>query len=438
MFSRNRRVAIYLPTSEWFNPEVGGTFSIAQSLMIEVDKRKELENNFVLMVDNDADVLLFESQIKNLEIIALNWHPQNPIVDIANDVGLLQRNKNRLVNILNRLNIKPEKSPLEERSEPEENSGQADLSFDNFFKNFAFERNISMIFYPIQHVCLSDTVPFIATNWDIAHKSTFIFPEISKIIDQREDWYKNILPKALSVFCESEAGKKELKKYYQVEDNKVRIQPLIPGAVIDIEVDYETQLYFLDELKVTSQNYFFYPAQFWALKNHKTLVEAFHLLAKDHRDLKLVLTGSDQGNFDYIKKICESMGIDDIVIMPGFVDNDRLYTLYVNAIALVMPTFLGPTNMPILEAMALNCPVLCSDLDGHMEILGSKEQMFSPLDADDIKSKMKRCFLDKQFRQDVIHYQIEKYSTSKFNKQFSVDYLMKNIRDIFKVRELWA
>jgi len=38
--------------------------------------------------------------------------------------------------------------------------------------------------------------------------------------------------------------------------------------------------------------------------------------------------------------------------------------LYKQALALVMPTYFGPTNIPPLEAFKLGCPVLYSDLPG--------------------------------------------------------------------------
>src|SRR5207253_1351991 len=42
--------------------------------------------------------------------------------------------------------------------------------------------------------------------------------------------------------------------------------------------------------------FLFYPAQFWAHKNHVNLLHALRLLHDEHSlELRLVLTGSDQG-----------------------------------------------------------------------------------------------------------------------------------------------
>ena len=423
------RVAIYLPDSDWLIPETGGTFSVTNNFIIELDKRIGLKDKFVLLVDNDREVQLLKNRIRNLDIISLN----RPVTKVKKiNIGYKQRIKYRIKNELKKYIDQPLKSPIKK------SYVSHDPSFDKFLLNFVNENRIGIIYYPIQHKCLSVTVPFVVTNWDIAHKSTFYFPEIAKIIDLREDWYQNILPKALAVFCESEAGKKELQKYYQIVDNKIRIQPLIPGPVIDCNLEKDKQLEILNDLGLERKKYFFYPAQFWVLKNHKTLVDAFHLLSKEYKGLKLVLTGSDKGNQQYIKEICNSLNIHSSVIMPGFVDDDQLYALYKNAIAMVMPTLLGPTNMPILEAMAIDCPVLCSDIEGHIEILGNNNQVFSAFNKSEIKSKMEKCFVEKDFREELLKFQRKRYNKSTFNRDSTVNHLLNNFEEVMKVRELWG
>ena len=422
------KIAIYLPGSEWLIPETGGTFFVANGLIKELDKRKNLKDKFVLLVDNEKEVQFYENQIQNIGVIPLN-RPKKKVKTIK--PTLKRRIKFRIKKELKKYIDQPKTLPIKKSYVLE------DLNFDDYLQSFVLKHKIGLIYYLIQHKCLSIKIPFVATNWDIAHKSTFYFPEISRIIDQREEWYQNILPKALAVFCESEAGKKELIKYYQFEEKKIMIQPLVPGPVIDNDLAESNQIEILNKFNLTKRKFFFYPAQFWVLKNHKTLVDAFHLLLKKHKNLKLVLTGSDKGNFAYIKRICMSLKIEESVIMPGFVDNDQLYTLYVNAIAMVMPTHLGPTNMPILEAMALNCPVLCSNLEGHIELLGNQDQTFPPFDKEGLISIMESLVIDNDHRENIIRFQRKRYAKSNFNKDFTVDHLIKNFNDVMKIRSLW-
>ncbi|HZH66514.1 MAG TPA: glycosyltransferase, partial [Flavisolibacter sp.] len=68
---------------------------------------------------------------------------------------------------------------------------------------------------------------------------------------------------------------------------------------------------------------------------------------------------------------------------------EEIYTFYKHALALVMPTFLGPTNMPLLEAEALGCPVICSNLKGHWEMLGEHACYVEPNNPESIYQGMK-------------------------------------------------
>lgn len=53
-----------------------------------------------------------------------------------------------------------------------------------------------------------------------------------------------------------------------------------------------------------------------------------------------------------------------------------------------MPTFLGPTNMPLIEAQHLGTPVICTDFEGHREICQDAALYIDPLDSESIRSAM--------------------------------------------------
>jgi glycosyltransferase involved in cell wall biosynthesis len=242
--------------------------------------------------------------------------------------------------------------------------------------------------------------PFVVTHWDIAHYSTWALPEISMngVFEERELLYTNCYNKAFAIFCESEAGKKELLKYKQVNEEKLFVVPLFPGKIIDLQIDRDQQLALLrNEFSLQPGSYYIYPAQFWAHKNHYHLLLAFSKVVSTHPHLKLVLCGSDKGNLAYLREVMVHLHLNGSVIIPGFVPDETLYSLYKNAIALVMPTLLGPTNMPLLEAARLGCPVITTASEGHKEILGDYGTYVDPLDEDAIAQAM----LDKAGRSPV-------------------------------------
>ena len=66
----------------------------------------------------------------------------------------------------------------------------------------------------------------------------------------------------------------------------------------------------------------------------------------------------------------------------GYVPANDMAALYANAEALVMPTFFGPTNIPILEAWGLGCPVITSDIRALREQAGDAALLADPNSAD--------------------------------------------------------
>ncbi len=102
------------------------------------------------------------------------------------------------------------------------------------------------------------------------------------------------------------------------------------------------------------------------------------------RGFKLALTGRDMGNRDYIEEKIAEYGLQDCVVLPGFVSDAEMVALYRNAFAMTFASFCGPDNLPPLEAMALGCPVICAEFTGAREQLGDCALYFDPRDEQGI------------------------------------------------------
>jgi glycosyltransferase involved in cell wall biosynthesis len=83
-----------------------------------------------------------------------------------------------------------------------------------------------------------------------------------------------------------------------------------------------------------------------------------------------VFSGSDHGVRSLIERHIDALGIRGHVKMVGFLPVAEVAALYKGAVALVMPTYFGPTNIPPLEAEALGCPLIYSDLPGYRDFAG--------------------------------------------------------------------
>ena len=81
-----------------------------------------------------------------------------------------------------------------------------------------------------------------------------------------------------------------------------------------------------------------------------------------------------------MREYARRLGLEEQVKFLGFVDQTDMIDLYKGALCLAFPTFFGPDNLPPLEAFALGCPVVASDVPGAREQLGEAAILFSPTD----------------------------------------------------------
>lgn len=255
------------------------------------------------------------------------------------------------------------------------------------------QNDIQLIFYPNPCVILPK-FPYIFVHWDLGHKSMYSFPEVAmnNVYEMREQDSGRVLNKAIFICCESETGRSEVIKYYDINQNRIKILPLFPGKIIDKAIISKKPSW-LDK----DADFFFYPAQFWAHKNHYNLIVALKNLLKKYPEnaYKLILPGSDRGNLTYIKEVIRDLNMEAFVSTPGFIGIEELKWLYENAIGLVFPSFLGPTNMPLLEALHLGCNVACSELEGHKEILKDHAIYFAPENPASITEAMDKLIMNR-------------------------------------------
>lgn len=283
--------------------------------------------------------------------------------------------------------------------------------------------------------------PFIITNWDIGHKACHAFPEFIKDgeYELREDFYRNKIEKALLIFCESMTGAQELKKYYAITESKIKVLPLFANSGLEINVPEERQRTILGNYNLEKNHYFLYPAQFWAHKNHFNLIRAFCKFRKreGRKHIKLVLCGTDAGNKSYIVDLVHSLQLEDVILLTRFVTEEELHVFYKNTISLVMPTFLGPTNMPLLEAAQLKCPVVCSALEGHKEMMGTTAIYFNPSDVDDIENAMNKIYTIPD-REKWLEDASQHIFNSAFKLSGSLDKLNGFLLSLLVIRHTWA
>jgi len=214
--------------------------------------------------------------------------------------------------------------------------------------------------------------PFIATVYDLCHREHCEFPEVSESynFETREAYFREILPRALAVLVSSPSLGRSVSRYYGVDQSRLTVIPFLPALDCRRPADPDDVARVRHKYSLPA-DYVFYPAQFWPHKNHVYLLEALKALeSSDGLVMHAVLSGSNLGNEAHIRGVADRLEISDRVHFLGFVNSADMSALYTGARALVMPTYFGPTNIPPLEAIAIGCPVIYSDLPEFREEMG--------------------------------------------------------------------
>ncbi|MGO8372478.1 glycosyltransferase family 4 protein [Rhizobium ruizarguesonis] len=204
---------------------------------------------------------------------------------------------------------------------------------------------------------------YITTVLDLCHRDDLEFPEVSSDgkFEERERHFSTCLPRAVAVMVASHQLLKSIVVRYGIDEERMIAMPFEPSPFL-------SEAHSIDRTAVLGNyglrdGYYFYPAQFWPHKNHIRILEAVSLLKQKtavNSDIHVVFSGADRGNLARIKQQAQRLGVSDNVTFLGFVPVDHMRALYEGALAVVMSTYFGPTNLPPLEAWAVGRPLVYS------------------------------------------------------------------------------
>lgn len=302
----------------------------------------------------------------------------------------------------------------------------------SFLNDFFIRDKIQFAYFPTPSYFEETEIPFAFTMWDLGDKVHPCFPETSmknREFERRNFKYSKILPKASFIFIGNDIGKNQLTKYYNINENRIIINPMLTPTYIK-KIDSDDSI--LSKFNLEKNKYLFYPAQFWPHKNHIRLVYAMKELSKE--GYKLVFTGSDKGNTNFIKSKVKEYNLENSIIFTGFLSQEELVALYKNAFAMTYASIMGPDNIPPLEAMELDCPVICAKYDGAEEQLHDAALFFDPYNENEVVDAVKRLS-DNTLRNQLIHRGeelAEKYCVENY-----INTVLYTFEKASKIRECW-
>jgi glycosyltransferase involved in cell wall biosynthesis len=149
--------------------------------------------------------------------------------------------------------------------------------------------------------------------------------------------------------------------------------------------------------------YAFYPANMWPHKNHRLLLLALHRLRHLYgMTLSPVLTGDDLGQWGEFEAVARHFHLREHIHYLGYVPVDDLPGLYRGAAMLLFPSLFEGFGIPLVEAMALGCPIAAANTATIPEVVGDAALLFDPRHPDSIATACSQLLADEALRQTLI------------------------------------
>jgi len=244
----------------------------------------------------------------------------------------------------------------------------------------ASRRGIELLHHAGGVVPPGPAVSRIASALTIHDLQPLVLPENFSTVKRR--WLAAMLPRsarrARLVFTPSEPASDSVVELLGVEPERVLTVPHGVGAPAPVPADQ------LDEVRVRyrlGDRVILYPAIPYPHKDHRTLVQAFAMLARDRPDLTLVLAGGPGPSEAELAATIRASGSGAQVRRTGRVSWSDLDALYALATVVAVPSRFEGFGAPALEAMAGGRPLVAADATALPWVVGDGGVLVPPGDV---------------------------------------------------------
>ena len=253
---------------------------------------------------------------------------------------------------------------------------------------------VDVLYSPVQILpTTSWRTPTIITMHDIQelHYPEFFTP-YERALRANLHWWA--LESATNVVVSFDHVKADLVRYFRLPPEKIHVCPIpitndwLPSATPSDAVSARYKL---------AGDVLLYPAQTWPHKNHLGLIKALAILRDtDQLTPTLVCTGKTNAHFSQIEAEIERLGLQSQVRFLGMVSDEDLAGLYRIARCVVVPTLYEAGSFPVIEAILLGAPIICSRVTSLPETIGDPAFTFDANDPTDIAGAIRLMLTDQQ------------------------------------------
>ena len=257
------------------------------------------------------------------------------------------------------------------------------------YANFLINRGKFDVFHPTYYdpyFLRSLKKPFVLTVHDMIHERfPDYFPDAEQIIARKQI----LIQRADAIIAISNHTKNKVLSFFPEVESKITVVHHGYQPVTEPTSDKELPGRFI--LYVGDRNNY---------KNFLLMVEAISPLINADKQLKLVCAGGGRFSLDEIQMLNE-LNVFDSVIQLSATDAE-LQAMYQQACLFVFPSLQEGFGLPLLEAFANNCPVVCSGFSSLPEIAGDAACYFDPLDSVSIAATVGKVLFSHELKLSLI------------------------------------
>jgi glycosyltransferase involved in cell wall biosynthesis len=116
----------------------------------------------------------------------------------------------------------------------------------------------------------------------------------------------------------------------------------------------------------------------------------------------VVLVGAPTPHEEELKALANELGVHEQVRFLGWVSEAELEALYRMASCFVLPSLIEGFGLPVLEAMARDVPVACSNRTATAEVAGDAALLFDPNDQVAVTDSIRRILRDRELARSLV------------------------------------
>ena len=247
------------------------------------------------------------------------------------------------------------------------------------------------------------------------HSSSFLLKYVSLF---RLFLMKKVLYKFESNFAVSKFFQKELNSIFN--NNFEYLPNILPSSFENIKLESIKKDKFII-LNIANLN---------KNKNHKLLIKAFSILAKEINDIELRIGGKGPEYSD-INNYINELNMSDKVILLGELDREEVKNELTNSDLFVLSSNFETFGVVLIEALSYGKPIISTKCGGPNEIvIENNGLLVEKENVEEMSNAIKYIYnnIDKYNNQEIKEECINNYGTKSFLKRIEPIYI-KNLRD---------